>query len=203
MNTAMDARLVEENPPEARECEAHGLRPIVGRRGLRDATRPTSKSRTVADADRVCRDPAFRPLGRKVGPDDPQDTISSAGAFATIPPVPWSDTTAASKAPEQSSSVSQAEGAVHRAVVVQQADEFLTSAAIRSLTDPAVAVSEAYEHYRAAVRALDDGVGGGGPICADLACLRRRIRLVRIVLEHTLPQVLRPGPAGRGAPSLS
>jgi len=199
MNTAMDARLVEENPPEARECEADGLRRIVGRRRLRDATRPSSKSHTVADADRVRREPASRPLGRKVGPDDPQDTISSAGAFATISPVPRSATAAESEAAMRNRGVSQPEGAAYGVAVVRQADELLTAAAIRSLTNPAIGVSEAYEHYRAAVRTLDDGLDGGGPICADLACLRRRIGLVRIVLENTLPQVLRRAPAGRGA----
>lgn len=71
-----------------------------------------------------------------------------------------------------------------------EADESLTVAAIRALVVPGVTASEAYADYRSAIFGLNDRAGGHHVHVVDESCFRRRMRVIRLVLNATSPEVL-------------
>jgi len=199
MKTVIVTSSVEDDRTAASEREVDRRNHVVGRHPLRKDRRLAGRrnlpfvARTV---DGAAHGPVANPP-RKLGRNDQE---YGRPIPVDLPAGPSPRLAYGGDAPEEGAKPSDVclgwEDAAERKASTERADDLLSSAAIRVLVDPAVTLAKAYELYQADVLALDDGAKGG-PVCADLPCLRRRIRFLRVVLEITQPHLL-PDPGATG-----
>lgn len=199
MKTVIETSSVENDRTAASEREVDRRKQVVGRHPMRKDRRVTGRrnlpfvARTV---DAAAQGPVANPP-RKLGRNDQEHGRPVPVDLPAGLPARQAN---GGDAPEEGAKPSDFclgwEDAAERKAGIERADDLLSSAAIRALVDPAVTVAKAYKRYQAEILALDAG-GKDGPVCADLSCLRRRIRFLRVVLESTQPHLL-PDPGATG-----